>query len=186
MRIFRRPLGLRANHGVFLVFVLPYPSTSYNLSLQLLVKILNINIAECYLSWYNGTYKALENTYQRDLLLLCAAMYTKKTEEFLKCISEISMEKYLKEEMEEVCTRMNDDEELKVRYYDFLEETKALKEAIIREEKRKSKKEGLVEGQALKEKEMIINMYNDNLDINIIAKYANTTIDEVKNIIKRK
>ncbi len=41
-------------------------------------KILNINIAECYQSWYNGTYKALTNSYKRDLLLLRALMYTKK------------------------------------------------------------------------------------------------------------
>lgn len=127
-------------------------------------------------------------------MLLCAAMYTKKKQEFERCISEISMEKNLKREMREVCTRMNEDEELKVRYYDFLEETKALNEAIIRDEKRKARKEGLEEGreegrtdgrtQGLKE--IVINMYSKNMDINLIQEATNLSLNEIKKIIKEK
>ena len=126
-------------------------------------------------------------------------MYTKKIEDFEKCLSEISMERDIKEELEEVCTRMNDNEELKVRYYDFLEETRALNEAIIRDEKRRARKDGLAEGRAEgiakgkaegkaegrseTQREVILNMYKDNLDLTTIAKYAGITVEKVKKII---
>ncbi len=155
-------------------------------------RILNINIVDCYQTWYNGTYKSLTNSYQRDLLLLCAAMYTKKKDEFEKCLSEMSTEIDIKKEMKEVCIRMNEDEELKVRYYDFLEETKALNAAIIRDEKRKARIAGLEEGRQRgrqegkleSQKEIIQNMYHNNMDINLIKEITKLPIEDIKKIIE--
>ena len=44
-------------------------------------------------------------------------------------------------------------------------------------------KRGITQGIAQKEREMIINMFNDKLPLKTIAKYANITIDEVKRTI---
>ena len=85
---------------------------------------------------------------------------------------------------------MNENEELKIRYYDFLEETRALNAAIIRDEKRKARKEGLAEGKveekSLKEQELVRNMYKENVDINLISKYTNLSKKKIEKIIKSK
>ena len=89
-------------------------------------KILNINIVDCYYSWYTGTYKALTNSYERDLTILSAAMYTDRIEEFNRCIEELSVDSSIKNIIEEVSIDMNGDNNLKLRYTDFLEETKKI------------------------------------------------------------
>ncbi|MBQ8891893.1 MAG: PD-(D/E)XK nuclease family transposase [Bacilli bacterium] len=165
-------------------------------------KILNINIVECYSTWYNGTYKAPRKMYERELILLGAAMYTKEIKKFNKIIAELETNKKVKKIMEEVSTRMNENEILKVRYVDFLEENKKLNEAIIRDEKKKARREGLKEGkeEGIKEglktglnegiqqnkKEMVLNMLNKKLDISLIHEYTNIPINEIKEIIKEK
>ena len=42
---------------------------------------------------------------------------------------------------------------------------------------------GIKRGIAQKEREMVINMFNDKLPLKTIAKYANITIDEVRRTI---
>jgi len=44
--------------------------------------------------------------------------------------------------------------------------------------------EGKIEGEIEKRNQMIINMYSDNVDINTIAKYAETSMEEVEKVIK--
>ena len=154
-------------------------------------KILNINIEDCYTSWYNDTYKALTNIYEKDLLLLSASMYTGKEEEFNRCISEISTSKDIKKVIEEVSKRMNEDEELKGRYYNFLEDSKRLDNSIISDEKRKSKQEGIIEGIiegeaigiAKNRCEMVVNLYSNDVSLDIISKSANLSLEEVQEII---
>ena len=83
---------------------------------------------------------------------------------------------------------MNENDELKVRYYDFLEETKRLNDSIISDEKRKAhalgKEEGISQGRLQKEKEIITNMVDIGVSKNDISKYLNLTIDEINNIIE--
>ena len=162
-------------------------------------KILNINIAKCYDDWYNKTYKQLTNDYEKDLFLLSAAMYTDKIVEYDKCIEELNASNKIKKIMEEVSSRMNEDEVLKIRYVDFLEENKKINQSIINDEKKKARKLGLQEGreeglkQGIKEgikegikqnqKEIIINMYKNNFDINTISKITNISLKEIKSYI---
>ena len=47
------------------------------------------------------------------------------------------------------------------------------------------KDDGIKEGIEQNRTEIIINMYRDNLDLDIIAKYANVTVDIVKDIISK-
>ena len=74
---------------------------------------------------------------------------------------------------------MHEDEELKVRYYDFLKETKRLNDSIISEEKRKSRNEGKIETQ----KEIVLNMYHEGLELNVISKCLNLSIQKINSII---
>ncbi|MBQ8892191.1 MAG: hypothetical protein IJ068_04990, partial [Bacilli bacterium] len=138
-------------------------------------------------------------------ILLGAAMYTKEIKKFNKIIAELETNKKVKKIMEEVSTRMNENDILKVRYVDFLEENKKLNEAIIRDEKKKARREGLKEGQeagrelglqqglqkGIKEgikqnkKEMVLNMYKEGIDIKIISKCSKLSIDEINSIINQ-
>ena len=45
-------------------------------------------------------------------------------------------------------------------------------------------KQGIERGSLEKQNEMVINMSKDNVNLELIAKYSNLTIEEVKKIIK--
>ena len=169
---------------IFIIFDEYYFRNDEGFILTTKEKILEINIAECYRSWYNSTYKSLTDINQKDLLLLGAAMYTSNTKEFNACIEEIKVDKNIKNIMEEVSDYMNNNNELKVRYYDFLEETKRLNDSIINDEKRKSKDEGIALGIEQKQNEMVLNMFNKGWNIDLISEGTNLSINEVNNIIK--
>ena len=150
-------------------------------------KILNINIARCYQEWYTKTEREFKNSYEKDLYYLCAAMVTEKEEEFRECLSKVNTSLSLKELIEKVMIDMEDKDDLKLDYYNFLEDTKRINDGIIEEEKEMAReiglREGREEGRAENRKEMIINFNNNNVPIDVIAKSANLTIDEVKKII---
>ena len=168
-------------------------------------KILNINIAECYQSWYHNIYKAPMNEFERELLLLGAAMYTEKIKNYEKIIQELHTTSKVKKVMKEVSTRMNENDIIKVRYVDFLEENKKINRSIINDEKRKARIEGLKEGreeglqQGIKQgieqgieqgiiqtqKNMVLNMYNEGLNLDAISKYSNLSLREIKKIITK-
>ena len=57
---------------------------------------------------------------------------------------------------------------------------------IRRLDREEAVEEGFNAGIKKNRTEMIINMFNDNLDIKLISKYANISIDEVKQIINNK
>ena len=56
------------------------------------------------------------------------------------------------------------------------------REEAVEEGYSAGKADGITLGIEQKQTEMIINMYKDNLDLNVIAKYANTSVDNVKEI----
>ena len=86
---------------------------------------------------------------------------------------------------------LNVDDELVTKYYDLEEERRKMNEAIletkkqqfIKEAKEEGIKEGIKEGVLEKEKEVVINMYNNNCHIDVICKYTGLTIEEVNKII---
>ena len=157
-------------------------------------KILNINIVSCYKEWYNGTYKTLNDDYERDLVLLSALIYTDKEEEFEQITLELTSKRKIRKVIKEVSTRMTEDEVLTVRYVDFLEENKKINQSIINDERRKAKLAGFEKGQRIgekigeekKEREMILSMYYKNIDINVISDISKLSLSEVKQIIDEK
>ena len=166
-------------------------------------KILNINIAECYREWYNDTYKAPKNDYEKNLFLLSALMYTDKKDEFNQIIKELSINKEIKSIIKEVSSRMTEDEVLTVRYVDFLEENRKINRSILNAEKKKARKigleegkkkgiamgiiegkiEGKIEGRAEAKRELILNMYYNGQSTEEISKNCNLNIEEVKKIV---
>ena len=100
---------------------------------------------------------------------------------------------------------MNENDIIKVRYVDFLEENKKINRSIINDEKKKARIEGLKEGreeglqQGIKQgieqgieqgiiqtqKNMVLNMYNEGLNLDAISKYSNLSLREIKKIITK-
>ena len=57
-------------------------------------------------------------------------------------------------------------------------------EEVQKMDMEESYEKGLNDGIVQKEREMVINMYNDKLSVDVIAKYANLTTSEVNEIIR--
>lgn len=154
-------------------------------------KILNINIARCYHEWYTKSEEKFKNAYEKDLFYLCAAMVTDKEEEFRECLSKINTSLNIKEMIERVMSDMEEKDELKLDYYNFLEETKRIndgileeiKEKTIKEGKEKGIKEGMEKGIEDTRKEIVTNMCRNGLTIEQIMKYCNLDKNEVDKII---
>ena len=142
-------------------------------------KILNINIEGCYQSWYNNNVPSFKNSYQKDLFYLCAAMVTKDNKEFLKIINKINIGNDVKSIIKEVSCDMNNDSDLRIKYYNWEEENKLMNDSIIDE----VRTDGISEGSETTRREMIINMFKDNLPLETIAKYSNLSEEEVLKII---
>ena len=132
-------------------------------------------------------------------------MYTNKCSEYNSCIEELNASNKIKKIMEEVSSRMNEDEVLKIRYVDFLEENKKINQSIINDEKKKARKQGLAEGrekglkqgikQGIKEgieqgieqerTSTILKMYQNDIDIETISKITNKNTKDIESLIKR-
>lgn len=138
-------------------------------------RILNINIEECYRLWYNNEYQGKFEPYEEDLVLLCAAMMVDSGEKFHEIISMVEMKPEIKKLMEGLVKQMSHDEELVSEYKTWKNEEERILSSIIKEERRNS-------FNAAK-KEMILNMYNENIPLEVIVKCANLTEDEIKQII---
>ena len=142
-------------------------------------KILNINIEECYNLWYTNDYQGKFGLYEEDLILLCAAMMVDNQNDFHNIVSEVRMKPEIKELMEGIVRKMNSDESLVTEYRSWKEENRLINEAIINEVSEKRFNEGI----AKTKKEMVLNLYKENITLEVIAKCANLTIEEVKKII---
>lgn len=148
-------------------------------------KILNINIEECYNLWYHNNYQGKFGLYEEDLLLLAASMLVDKESDFLKILDLVRMKPEIKELMEGVLNNMNKDSDLVSGYYNWKEENDKINNGIINEVRKKSLKEGIEQGILETKKEMVINMYNNNLSIDIISNCTNLAISEIEKILNR-
>ena len=150
-------------------------------------RIININIADCYQKCYNQLVPEFENLEEKKLFYLCAAMLTNKKEEFNDLLQKSGIDSETRNNMVEVCDNMNDNEELKLRYYDINEERRRIYEAAIEDSKEMAREEGIQqgiqEGIEQNKKEMVLNLNHNGVSLDIIAKSSNLTIDEVKAII---
>ena len=147
----------------------------------------NINIEECYKLWYNDEYQGKFEPYEEDLVFLCAAMMVDNQEDFHNIVSMVRMKPEIKDLMEGLVRQMNNDEKLVTEYRTWKEEEELINKAIIEEVRYDSFNAGIEQGKKedieQKEKEMVLNMYEDNASLELISKYTKLTVDEVKKII---
>jgi hypothetical protein len=72
----------------------------------------------------------------------------------------------IKDIIEKASKVMNEKDDIKLRYYDFLEEQRRINDSIINEVKTSGIKEGIQQTKV----EMILNMHNKNISLDINAE----------------
>ena len=173
-------------------------------------RILNIDIVKCYNLWYNNAISKEDfNSYERDLLLLSALLWTNQEKEFKECLDKIKINKKIKSEIMEVLLRMMENGKLVGRYRDYeIEEAKTINgikkeiaeqmekelaekmekeitNKVKKEYKEKYYTEGRDEGIEQKQREMVINLYNQGVSLDIISGASGLSKDEIENIIEK-
>jgi len=156
-------------------------------------KIVHINIYEMYLLWYNGDYKKYKEI-SPILFGISALILETDKEKFASLVDDIKMDKNIKEELERIVMDLNVDDELVTKYYDLDEERRKANEAImearekrlIKEVREESLRQGLKQGSIQTKKEMVINMYKKNYQVEDISEISKLTIEEVKKIIEER
>ena len=142
-------------------------------------KIVHLNILEMSKLWYNGEYKKFKEI-SPILFGLSALILETDKEKFEKLANDIKMDTNIKEQLERIVMDLNIDDELVTKYYDLEEERKKLNNAVQERIARENFEKGMDE----KQKQFIMNMYNNNYDIETIAKLTELPIDKVNELIK--
>ena len=143
---------------------------------------LNINIEECYRLWYNKCYQGKFEPYEEDLVLLCASMMVDKEDEFMNILKMVQMKPEIMELMEGLVREMNHDDNLITEYKTWKNENERINASIINE----VRKDGIMEGIKENRKAIILNMYHENIPLDIISKCADLSVEEVQEIINNK
>ena len=139
----------------------------------------NINIEECYNLWYNDDYKGKFELYEEDLVLLGAAMMVDNEEDFSNIIRTVRMKPEIMELMEGLVREMNHDEKLVTEYKIWKNEEERINASRMDE----AYKTGIEEGTKQTRKELVLDMYNDNVSLELISKYTKLNEEEVQKII---
>ncbi len=89
-------------------------------------------------------------------------------------------------EMKEELERITADPELREKYYyrekQLRDELSRIKDGYMKGIK-EGKREGIIEGKEEKEKEIVLNMHKNNIDIKTICNIVQITEEEVRTII---
>ena len=129
--------------------------------------------------------------YQQEIIRLGASIVTKKEEEFQQLQKELNAKSKIKSVMREIVFNMKNDEELCVLYYDKEEEQRKkwesirqeMAEVVAKESREDGMREGLEIGREEKEREVILNMYKNDLPLELISEVTSLTLEEVKEIL---
>ena len=102
-----------------------------------------------------------------------------KKKDFMRCMNKVEMSPEIRREMEGVLDNMCRDQKLVSRYYNREEEERRIQEGIYKEIAEKSEKQGYSSAK----KEIIIEMYKDNVSLEKISTYSSLSSSEVEKII---
>ena len=142
-----------------------------------------INIAELSKVWYNESNQDVSNINSLSILFGALILENEK-DKFQELLNKIK-NKDIKASIERIVFDMNKDSFVVRHFYDAeecrIEEWEAEKIEYAKKEAEKAAKKAREE----KEREMILNMYNDNMKIDLISKYSNVSIDKIQKIINK-
>jgi hypothetical protein len=88
------------------------------------------DIEECYNLWYHNNYQGKFESYEEDLVLLCASLTVSDEKEFNSILKMIQMKPEIKELMEGKIREMNHDEKLVTEYRTWKDENERITASI--------------------------------------------------------
>lgn len=159
---------------------------TYNYELTNKFILYQINLAELSDIWYNKSKKDVSNI-DPLVILFGALIWENEKDKFKKIVDEMLIDKDIKDSIEGIVLNMNKDTFVVRNYYDIeearIEEWNAEIEYAKKESYKEGHESGLIEGLKEKEREIILNMYNKNIDIHTISDISNLSIKEIEKII---
>jgi len=111
---------------------------------------------------------------------LSALILETDKEKFEKLVDDIKMDESIKEQLERIVMDLNIDDELVTKYYDLEEERKKLNNAV----QERIAKENFEKGVREKQREIVLEMYKENLSIETISKCTKLSVEEINKLIK--
>ena len=108
----------------------------------------------------------------------------KEEKNFNSIIQMIQMKPEIKELMEGKIREMNQDAKLVTEYRTWKDENEWINASIINEERKEARQEGLEEGINNRNKEIVLEMFNNKVSIELIGKYTNLSQEEIEKILK--
>ena len=146
-------------------------------------KIVHLNIKKMAELWYSNEYKKFKEI-SPILFGLSALILETDKEKFENLVDDIKIDKSIKEQLERIVMDLNIDDELVTKYYDLEEERKKLNNAVQERIARENFLEGKSEGMHEKQREIVLEMYKENLSIETISKCTKLSVEEIDKLIK--
>ena len=136
------------------------------------LQIHHINIEKCYSIWYNEDIKKYSKDEQK-VIKFGALMKAKNKNEFNKCLGDLDMEEFVKEDIEQTMDDLNSDEELLL----FFDKDKIIKSELI-----ENFENGIKQGIDQEKLEIAKNMLNKNMDKQLICEITGLRLKELDNL----
>ena len=148
------------------------------------LQIHHINIEECKKAWYNKDIEKYSKK-EQEIIKIGALMLIDNINDFEECLSEVKNMNEWKKDIESTIKDLSSDEELLI-YYDEEKDKQAIINSGLTEAEEKGLKEGIekgkVEGKNERNKEIALKMLKENIDINLISKLTDLSINEISNL----
>ncbi len=151
----------------------------YGNELTDMIKIINLNIAECYDICYNKNI----NKYEKDLqeIIKYGALLMEKDYNKLETIlEELKMEEEVKEDILDSMEEYSEDEDFSYLYYDAERDRRALENGLKTEARAEGLEEGRKEGRKERNIEIAKSLLEQNIDIEVISKSTGLTEEEIR------
>ena len=157
----------------------------YGNELTDMIKIINLNIAECYDICYNKNI----NKYEKDLreIIKYGALLMEKDYNKLETIlEELEMDEEVKDDILDSMEEYSEDEDFSYLYYDAERDRRALENGLKTEARAEGlaegRAEGLEEGRKERNIEIAKSLLEQNIDIEVISKSTGLTEEEINNL----
>lgn len=157
-------------------------------------KIYHMNIAEMKKVWYYEDIHKYDYRTQR-MIRLGALLMIDNQEDFRKCLKEMDIKEEMRENIERIVKKMNEEEDFIYEFFDRETDERMIREGIIAREKRWAREEGEKQGvkkgvkqgiqQGLKQQNQLIiqRLYQKNIDIKDISEITETPIKNIKQML---
>ena len=152
----------------------------------------HINIEKCYKIWYLNDVEKYDEK-EKNIILLGALLATYDIREFEQIVGGLTMNEKDKKNIINTNNSLNLSQDI-MEWYDYDEDQRKIKEGLMKEFEKKGMEkgmkkgmkkgieQGIEQGSQQKNIENAKKMKEENIDINLISKITNLTLDEINRL----